>query len=624
MTVVYDQKITSAFRNDAIKSVILIDDDYVPYEDIIKSSQEINKKIEDYLKDTAEEPISVQKHEEILNSLKLSIKQSSLATEVKEYFNSLSIICDVEKTTRDISAEKIRKSDLIVLDYQLDDKDPIQALNLIQELSRNSHMNIVVVYTNNDLNVTWMEIASCLRGSYNGDPEEYYSEGGWDDRWANFDEDYNPSSWDLSHQSLADYILTNELNPIKREIARLISGKSFPDAELIECYLEGQISKLNLLNNPRVDYIENTQGNYANKECQWLISGNVFVTLVAKNKEDDQIPKAEQIWKQVENALIDWAPSVYKVVASELQNKIENGRISFEAGQASDHKREAALLWYLLNNREEDIRVASGNMLENMLQDFSNDLLKDDSLIEFILDLSQNASNDVKQFVNYIDPKSDEEGFKKYKDFIEHLFKVVHENTNRSNEKLSDEYYSSVIHTLNEEISTTKILPRFVTTGLILVDRDEPTDWYLCVTPSCNSIPGQTTDSATKKIKPHRNHTFLKLERNNRYKDKLVSATQSKHLYITYESQKLALSVLDSVTGLPKIEKVVVLNHDDEPLSSDGKKVAFLSLEGNELRYVNKILKPVALLRPAYAARFQNTQSHYEGRIGVDFINLSI
>ncbi|MBY7826317.1 hypothetical protein KW471_19295, partial [Vibrio fluvialis] len=84
------------------------------------------------------------------------------------------------------------------------------------------------------------------------------------------------------------------------------------------------------------------------------------------------------------------------------------------------------------------------------------------------------------------------------------------------------------------------------------------------------------------------------------------------------------LSVLDSVTGLPKIEKVVVLNHDDEPLSSDGKKVAFLSLEGNELRYVNKILKPVALLRPAYAARFQNTQSHYEGRIGVDFINLSI
>jgi hypothetical protein len=33
---------------------------------------------------------------------------------------------------------------------------------------------------------------------------------------------------------------------------------------------------------------------------------------------------------------------------------------------------------------------------------------------------------------------------------------------------------------------------------------------------------------------------------------------------------------------------------------------------------------PVGQLRDSYAARFQNTQSHYEGRIGVDFKPYSV
>ena len=43
-----------------------------------------------------------------------------------------------------------------------------------------------------------------------------------------------------------------------------------------------------------------------------------------------------------------------------------------------------------------------------------------------------------------------------------------------------------------------------------------------------------------------------------------------------------------------------------------------------EIKHITKKVYPIALLKPAYAARYQNIQSHYEGRIGVDFITLDL
>ena len=614
----YNKQITSAFRNDAIKSVILIDDDYVPYEDIVRESFSINEKIDTYIDSLDSEEATKEKYKETLQNLKLSLKQSTLATEVKEYFNKLSIVCDVEKTTKDISAEKIRKSDLIVLDYQLDNDDPTQALKLIHELSENSHMNIVVVYTNNDLDKTWLEIAACLRGSTNS--EDYSSADNWEDRWDEFEEEYEPENWLPSSEAVAEFLKSGNGNNIRKEVARIINGKKFPDSDLWLCYLETVVGKLNILQEQSRTDNNLIQGNFLNKECQWLISGNVFVTLLSKNQEDQGlIPKAEQIWSQVEKALCDWAPSLYRVVASELQNKIEDGRFSFEAGLPTDHKREAALLWHLINNPTDNLDLASGNLLEHMLQDFSHDLLKEETLVKFIKNIALNVAKDAKPFTKATDDNGEE-----YKQYIESLFKVAYDNTNRGKEKLDDKYYGAVIHTLNEELSTYKILPQFITTGLVLVDADNPQDWYLCVTPSCNSVPGQASDLATKKMKPHRNHTLLKLEKFTNYHAQLKNATQSKFIFVTHGSQKLVLSVLDSNTHLPKIEKVVVMNHDNEMLTPKGKSVAFLSVEGSELKYIDKTLKPVTQLRPAYAARFQNVQSHYEGRIGVDYVDLNI
>ncbi|PKF78898.1 hypothetical protein CW749_14380 [Vibrio sp. vnigr-6D03] len=618
----YNGKVVSAFRNDAIKSVILIDDDYIPYEEIIDINNENNNKIDQCLIGLRSGDIEVDQYREKLNELKFSLKQSGVAREVKEYFNDLSIVCDVEKTTKDISADKIRKSDLIVLDYQLEDKDPTQALDLIYKLSTNSHMNIVVVYTNNNLDQTWLEIASCLRGSYNGDPDDYSITEGWDDKWNDFVDDNSPENWNPSDSAKADFLVSGNENKIKGEISRLLKNKGkFPELEILKCYLETVVSKHNKL---KTDFnpTSSIQGDFDNKECQWLISGNVFITLLQKNESENNqlgIPKAEQIWSQVEKALCHWGPSLYRVVASELQNKIEDGRFSFEAGHSSDHKREAALLWHLINNHKDNINVAAENLLDHMLQDFSHDLLKERDLVNFIKETANHVTKDAKPHVEF--EKGNEE---QHKEYLLSLFEIAFSNTNRGNDKLNDAYHSDVIHTLNEELSTYKTLPKFVTTGLVMVDQDDPQSWYLCVTPSCNSVPGQVSDLASKKMTPHRNHTLLKLEKFTKYKEKLECATHSKFIFVTHETQKIALGVLDSNTNLPKIEKVVVMHHDDQPLEVDGKQVSFHSVSGSKLEYTTKKLIPVKMLRPIYAARFQNFQSHYEGRIGVDYVDLKI
>ena len=46
--------------------------------------------------------------------------------------------------------------------------------------------------------------------------------------------------------------------------------------------------------------------------------------------------------------------------------------------------------------------------------------------------------------------------------------------------------------------------------------------------------------------------------------------------------------------------------------------------ELTEIQQNMKKIYPIALLKPAYAARYQSIQSHYEGRIGVDFITLNL
>ena len=136
---VYEQAVVDTFRRKAIRSALLIDDQFPSYEDAV--SGEINGFAE------ANQALALYKH-----------------------LRKDSVLCDVENNIGDLTQDvldRFRKSDLIILDYHLQkgSSDGDKAIQIIQGLVGTEHFNTVVVYTREpDLQKVWLEIAAGLHG----------------------------------------------------------------------------------------------------------------------------------------------------------------------------------------------------------------------------------------------------------------------------------------------------------------------------------------------------------------------------------------------------------------------------------------------------------------------------
>ena len=164
MTAVYKEKIVQAFRDNAIRSVLLIDDEYQSYESLVRNRANLDKKLNDLVNSDITDLIEYKERlanilqgEEIYIDSRVEsfLRRSDTAQRFVEFFHSKERICTVESDVSQLEVEKIRKSDLVILDYHLNPEEKgneaQSSLKLISDLSTNKHMNIVVVYTNEEL-----------------------------------------------------------------------------------------------------------------------------------------------------------------------------------------------------------------------------------------------------------------------------------------------------------------------------------------------------------------------------------------------------------------------------------------------------------------------------------------
>ncbi|MEZ9449522.1 response regulator receiver domain [Vibrio splendidus] len=722
----YKKIITKSFRDDAIKSAILIDDNYITYETLSDKAELLLSTLK------IEDGTELQAQLEKVKQASFSMKESSLAKDIKNYFNDLSIVCDVENATKSLDADKIRKSDLVVLDYMMNGSAE-DSLKLISKLSNNPHMNVVVVYTNEDLDTTWLEIAAMLRGFSLEDGGNIGNTDNWEREWDDFIRNYSPDNWNVGTKELSEYVLSGKISEVQKGLP-ISRGTPRPNRELICAYVETKLKQVCIARDYLAMHGSDVYGQFDN-EAPWIQAGNVFITLVSKNVDDAAdrlhsiyellpytkskcidkktihkafiLPKIYsrpfKVWHQISVSLRLWNPSTYRIIASELQNRIENGNLSVGSPQSKNSKQEAALLWNLINRKETDYRRGASQILGLMLEDISDDLHNESesNILDFIVAAAK-SSNQVTPMLEYVAPIKGNEA--DYKAYLKQLFALVTNNADRTKVRFNEQCAQEIIHALNVELSTTNRIPSYITTGVILVDRginpkldttrlvpqldanemtqaisesaveeSDPSDmivlspedieaqmeersiqeissvdsdsnnelqqelnaisqnevapkrsWYLCVTPSCNTVPGQETDEVTAKIQPLRQQTLLRLEK-VKYQSELKVASQSKSIFIEHEGELLAFRLVDAITALPNIEKVIVLDHDNEDMTeASGKQVCFLENQNGRPVYNERTLYPIARLKAAYAARYQNLQSHYEGRIGVDFVPLNL
>ncbi|GGP52298.1 response regulator receiver domain [Shewanella saliphila] len=647
----YRAQITKTFRDDAIRSVLLIDDEYHPYTDLAQKQQELIQEIQKIAPkltegeqppeipenaETAKQALieayaKVNLLRESANSITDSFKRTLVAAEFGRFFHQAKCICDVEKQTTQLDPEKVRKSDLIILDYCLTGNDSTKSLQLLRDLSSSKHLNLVVIYTNKPLNNVWLEIASTLRSPKLTSPQDYFIDDKQSlDLWESAEDLYKESWSPLSRAQQVRYILDEEVEVIKEVRAQFWEDvqdqQDFDDAihneptsAVISYLCELDISKKNLLADGGV------KSHIHGKDNIWIQCGEVFIALCEKkgNSPEEIAQQPQAVWDKLEEALHSWYPSFYRVVLSELQNRIEDSNFSMSKIVGKPEHEQIALLWSILKEDPEKKLSVSESLLHHLLQDISDELLHRDN--KAVPNLIETLANSVVENAPIFVP------FKKsnsqpHNEFVQRSLEVSKSNFRTNREEFDKNFYMSVAHAHNKLLSTKRSLPEYITTGSILKSvKKGKTSWYICVSPSCDTVPNQLTDDVARLLSPHRLLSFIKLTQED-LSQALGVATQSSHVFVTdIKEGRVALRVINQVTKQPDLIQLIVKNHNTNPLTSEGMTVTSITSsqkknDNGKLKENDMILWPVAQLKSAYTARFQAIKSHHEGRIGVDYI----
>lgn len=626
MTDAYKSKIVEAFRDNSIKSVLLIDDEYQSYEALVENKETISKKLVELetssitdLEEYKNKLSEILQYDKIQTNHKTEdfLRRSDKAQQFTKFFHSKKKICSVESNVEKLEVEKIRKSDLVVLDYHLNPEnkggEALTSLKLISDLSNNKHMNIVVVYTNEELRGVWQQIAAVLHGDRSDAialQEEELDE--WEQNQVDWEEEWENSVFDKSmlHKHLlgeldCDRLFTDLKNLVDEDTRDKLSITH------ITKLLENSIKKLNLIKSEATNFaIHGTEG-------QWLQAGHVFIALKSK-KDDNDDPK--DIWNCIETCLHDWRPSFYRVITSELQNQIEDANLSMEKVLSKEKMEQISMLWGILRVAEDNRQVAAKDMLANLLNDVSENIRNDTHLISFVVESANNTAVELPEFT----------GIKQNRDkhhiYINKMLDISAGNYETVNdEDMNTDYRCNIVHAFNEQLCTVKEDVRHISTGVVIKNTNN-SDYYLCIAPSCNTIPKQPTGgSIAAAMTPHRAMRFIKLKVAADLKKALKNAHQSNTIFISSGGDRLALEVYET-DGVPAIDQGFVVNHDDEEIEKGStKKIKFVVTNINkQLEIIEREFLPIAKLRAGFASRYQNTQLQYEARIGVDFMSAVI
>ncbi|MCL9647443.1 response regulator receiver domain [Pantoea eucrina] len=586
----YQHLVNKTFCSNAIRSVMLIDDDFLTY------STSIDK---------------------ILNGERIDDKKldgSKRAAQLEKFFQTKHILCDIDDGSVNFDIDRIKKSDLIIIDYQLDNASPVKTLETLVKLKDSPQFNLIVVYTNEDLNRVWKEICTTF---HNLKPAAKIITENDSYEFNSFcDEHLLPNiekkgGYDLLDDEKINFLANKAIpNRIRCELFKDKRFTAVPELKAhIDAIIEVTISH-SLENHKILQYNSNLkESDTIFGKCagnKWIKSGNVFISLFNKSKEllDSE---AEDIWGNLGNSIYEWKPSYYSIIKSEIQNKIEAEAFPFDDHLANDIFGQAAWLNEILKdndsyNRKEKIDF----VFKNIAEELYFKLRANTSLNEFINDVFKHFEGDfdlIKSGENH-----DQERLK----FCAESMGLNY------NEDCNNDMY----HALNMNTSSRNYREKYPTTGTVLYD-EATNEWYLCVSAACDMVPSQGGDSYHKRLKPHRLIQVLKLF-NCSAENAITNASHSRYIYVYEKDAKPSrkyYSVVNPATNLPQIDYMVILNHTTQQ-EHRNVNVLVLSADADGIKPDPITLKLKSQLRTGYAERYQLLASQYGGRIGVDYFAL--
>lgn len=576
----YNSLVQQTFCENAIRSVVMIDDDFLTYSESI---QALNNDI----------PLDANK-----------IDSSKRAATLESFFQAKNMICDIDNGSVNFDVDRIRKSDLIIVDYHLDNNAPDKTLKLLQDLKDSDHLNMVVIYTRENLDTVWMQIASTLKGAANYneliiEKENELLQGYWE-------ETVLPNLTHNGDKALTreETILFIKDSKCCRRVKRLIHD----DAVLVEQddknFIAQMIAEYAVSKNAIIQSETTDNVIFGDQDgAKWIQCGNIFLTLFHK-VQDDHENDGDKIWEKLNDSLIEWSPSYYQIIKSEIQNAIESEALSFVNHLANDQFGQAGWLNEILksdspNIRRRNIDFVFGNLSEELYQR----LKKNISLDNFIKNVFDSYSDD------YVSS-----GIDRSLEYCSSKMKLPATN----------EAYNEMYHALNMNLSSKNFEDGHISTGTIFFDMTSE-KWYLCVSAACDLVPAQGNEPHHQRLSPHRLIKVLELFNASQNKA-LPFAEHSKYIYVMHKNNRKYLSVFEGEKTIPVVDYMVVLNHGTalDDVEKNIISAVFLSNMDGNVQNVPVRLKLKSQLRTGYAERYQAIASQYSSRIGVDYVSMML
>jgi hypothetical protein len=116
----YEAVVKDTFQNKPLRTVLMVDDEFPTFVDLARG----------------ETPETANR-----------FLQKDRAARLYDAFQRNHMLCDVENVANDVKPERLRKSDLVVLDYHLGPghNNSDRAIEILRKLSASKHFNTVVV-----------------------------------------------------------------------------------------------------------------------------------------------------------------------------------------------------------------------------------------------------------------------------------------------------------------------------------------------------------------------------------------------------------------------------------------------------------------------------------------------
>ena len=645
---------------DPIRSVLVIDDEFVSLDKMI-----------DYNIALTDETKSASDIRKLMNSdyQTLDLKRSKAVIEACRA-EGRNWLCDIhdgrmiecEDKEHEI-AKHLHQSDLLILDYNLtgDHTDGTRALSLIDDLLLNEHFNLVVVYTNSDIDNVVSEIACNITkvSPHLENLDEKLSE--YNMLLAAWNIEVDDFSGELG-ELFDDSILLNIIQNFHSALDKLTQFDFYNDLKDLHdskpddlvCDIDTLFTivvknKYDVIKHKFVGSKDINNSFCFDDDVNWIKNDKLFITVVSK-KDNDPSTLPDLLQK----ALVKWNPKPQRLLMSKLRCELDSRGVFLENSALANDYTHAGWLNEFLSSQDEELKWVTKKTVNKLWDSLSADMMpalevfsgkiksaySDTDIAELIksyhdLDITDKETKLVMlKHLNAYACSTSVRGNKITTGQVLNIKRKEEEKIINEKEIEGEVIEGEIIE--REEIEG-KVIKREMIEGKVIerevIEEKIIEEFYICLTPACDLEPTQTNEwkeslgslMPIKLIRLHESEKRFTSSKKKCTDEKLLSDLNSNdHLLLDIKGKIQGFTILKAAGANPQWEQAFIFDKgkvtwEAADAFTTVHRIYFDDKQGKLNENITK-RQVVSQLRYEYAINLLQKFGASQSRVGLDFI----